>query len=120
MKLVQFICIAGVITLSFAGCAGKPSPGEIMREHATLTQDQADLQTKLVKDWERGHKLVQSGEERVDDGEDLMDSAKKDYDKAKKEINQGKDEIAKGTELMEESERRFRENFKDFTPNASK
>ncbi|MBN1548223.1 MAG: hypothetical protein JW902_16350 [Syntrophaceae bacterium] len=105
----NIIFIVAIITL--IACESKPSPADIMRQHASEVKEMADLANQLAKDWERGLKLVQTGEERVKSAEKKIKSAENDLMKGKEELDLGNKEISEGNRIMQESERRFRENF---------
>jgi hypothetical protein len=114
------ICLAGgVIMAVLAGCSGTsgtkagPSTGDIMREYATESQARADLKKQLARDWERGSKLMKSGEKRARDGERRIAAAERELLRAKEAVKQGYKEISDGTALMLESERLFREKYPD-------
>jgi hypothetical protein len=111
--MFRCLCAIGISIAAFAGCTGEPTKGDIMRQYASTSQEKVDLKYQLAKDWNRGSTLVKSGEKRVEEGEKQIASAKKDLEKGKEAVARGKKEIAKGTKLMQESERRFRENFPD-------
>lgn len=94
-----------------AGCASPPTTGDIMRGHATDAQSQATLKDEIAREWEKGRKLVASGESRVKDGEKRVKAAERNLKRGQRDIEQGREEIAEGLELMSKSERRFREHF---------
>lgn len=109
------ICLTFLV---LAGCASKPTAADFMRGHATEVQAQADLKSQLAKDWDRGSKLVASGEKRVRDGEKRVRDAERRVESAERDIKIGQDnieygrrEIAEGQQLINESETIFTENF---------
>jgi hypothetical protein len=86
---------------ALTACAGKPTLGDAMRDHAAQQQASVDLQNKLAKDWERGSKLKKAGDKRVK--------------AAQKELERGQKEIAEGDQLMEQSEAQVRTSFPTLT-----
>lgn len=106
--------------LALAGCASKPTTADFMRQHATEVQAQADLKNQLSKDWERGTKLVATGEKRVEKGEKRVKSAERDLKKGQDDIERGRREIADGQRLINESEKIFRENLPGLDLNQRK
>jgi outer membrane murein-binding lipoprotein Lpp len=107
-----YLAIASAI-IFFAGCASQPTLADNMRSQAAGLQAQVDLKEKLAADWDKGSKLVASGEKQVRDGERLVQRAEKDLRKGQEQINTGNRQIEEGRKLMEESELRFRDNFPD-------
>jgi len=103
--------IAAMAMAAIAGCARKSDAGDLMRGHASDVQAQVDLKNQLAKDWDRGQKLIKSGNKNVKKGEKRAKSAEKDLKRAKDRIERGKREIAEGNKLVQDSERRFREEF---------
>jgi len=75
-----------------------------MRGHGAEAQSQVDLKYELAKDWDRGSKLVASGEKRLESGERRVRDGERD-------IERGNREISEGRKLIQDSERRFREEF---------
>lgn len=106
--------LAAVLAMFFlAGCASQPTLADNMRSQAAGLQAQVELKEKLAADWDKGSKLVASGEKQVKDGERLVKRAEKDLRKGQEQINAGNGQIAEGRKLMEEAEGRFRVNFPD-------
>lgn len=101
----------GIAVVVLAGCAGQPSTADLMRAHALEAQAQVDMKNQLAKDWERGSKLVRSGEKSVERGEKQIKSAEKDLKEGRERVEQGERDILEGRKLMQESERQFHENF---------
>lgn len=104
---ISIILVFGVAMFALSGCAGNEKPAttaDIMRGHAADVQTEVDLKEELAKEWERGSELSQTGRERIRDGQEMIQEGQS-------QINQGKREMAQGTQLMQDSERRFRQNF---------
>jgi len=118
-KIVLYSVIS-VYLLVLAGCAGKTTTGDLMRGYAAEVQAQADFKDQLAQDWEKGTKLLSSGERRVKDGEKLVKSAERDLKKGQDDIEHGKREIAEGQKMIQESEKKFRENFPELDIKADK
>ncbi|MHB8767199.1 MAG: hypothetical protein ACYDA8_23050 [Deferrisomatales bacterium] len=104
---------AGLAVIALAGCAGSPTTADLMRAHAFEARTQAELNSGLARDWDRGSALVQAGEKRIVDGEKRIRAAEDKLEEGRDQVEQGEQEVAEGRELMEESERRFRETFPD-------
>ena len=102
-----------MLMFMLAGCAGTPamSTGERMRAHAVDEQTQVNLKNKLAKDWDRGNKLVEAGEDRIESGEKRIKSGEKDIKKGRAQIERGNEEIAEGHALVREADQRFQERF---------
>jgi hypothetical protein len=104
LKACVFLAV-GSSMLALAGCASAPpTSGDLMRGHGAEAQSQVDLQYQLAKDWDRGSKLVASGEKRREAGERRVKEGERD-------IERGDREISEGRKLIQDSERRFREEF---------
>lgn len=105
-KLEACVSLAvGSGMLALAGCASAPpTPGDLMLRHGAEAQSQVDLKNQLAKDWGRGSKLVASGERRLDAGQRGVKDGERD-------IERGNREISEGRKLMQESERRFHDEF---------
>jgi hypothetical protein len=105
-KLKACVVLAvGSSVLALAGCASAPpTSGDLMRDHGAQAQSQVDRKYHLAKDWDRGSKLVASGEKRLEAAERRVKDAERD-------IEGGKREISEGRTLIQDSERRFREEF---------
>jgi hypothetical protein len=104
LKASVFLAV-GFGMLALAGCASAPpTSGDLMRDHGTQAQSQVDRKYHLAKDWDRGSKLVASGEKRLEAGARRVKDGERD-------IEGGKREISEGQKLIQDSERRFREEF---------
>ena len=101
----------GVVVMFLAGCAGQPSTADLMRAQALEVQAQVDMKNQLAKDWDRGSKLVRSGEKLKERGEKQIKSAEKDLKEGRERVEQGDRDIIEGRKLMQESERQFHDNF---------
>lgn len=105
----------GALAATLAACqttpAGPPTAADIMRDRAAQDQAQIEQMTELAEEWEEGARLVQEGEQRIRDGEQLIEAAEEDLQTGRERIEQGTTEVARGEQLMQESERRFRENY---------
>ncbi len=106
---ISIILVSGIAMFALSGCAGdeRQTPAttaDLMRGHAADTQAMVELKEKLASQWERGSELAQTGRENIRDGQEMIQEGQS-------QINQGKREIAQGTQLMQDSERRFRQNF---------
>lgn len=104
------VCIS-LCLLALAGCAGKPTTADFMKQHGTEAQAHVDLKNQLAQDWEKGEKLLATGEKRVKEGEKRVKSAERDLKRGQDDIERGRREIAEGQKLISESENKFRENF---------
>lgn len=111
-KVVSGLVISSCLIV-LAGCTSKPTTGDLMRQHATDVQAQADLKNQLSKDWEKGTKLVATGEKRAKDGETRVKAAERELKRGQDDIERGKREIAEGQKLINESENKFQEIFPD-------
>lgn len=111
------IILAFVTTMTVTGCSSKPTTADLMRGQASEAQAQVDLKNQLANDWERGTKLVASGERKVSDGEKRIRAAERDLERARKLINDGNKEIADGKRLVTNSERQFEQAFPAQTVN---
>jgi len=104
LKASIFLAV-GSGMLALAGCASAPpTSGDLMRGHGAEAQSEVDLKYELAKDWDRGSKLVASGEKRLESGERRVRDGERD-------IERGNREISEGRKLIQDSERRFREEF---------
>ena len=104
LKARVFLAVGSSI-LALAGCASAPpTSGDLMRGHGAAAQSQVDRQNQLAKDWDRGSKLVASGERKREAGERRVKEGERD-------IERGTREISEGQKLIQDSERRFREEF---------
>jgi septal ring factor EnvC (AmiA/AmiB activator) len=101
----------GLCLFALAGCTSKPTTADLMRQHATDVQSQVDLKNQAARDWEKGTKLVATGDKRVKDGEKRVKSAERDLKNGQDDIARGQREISDGQKLINESEKIFRENF---------
>ncbi|MDO9264803.1 MAG: hypothetical protein Q7U02_12620 [Desulfosalsimonadaceae bacterium] len=105
MKNSKIIIILAMLSSILAGCAPtEPTKADYMRGHAAALQSEVDLRDSLAKDWDRGARLIKTGEKRVKVGEEQMA-------KGKENIEIGNQEILEGRMLIENSERMFHETF---------
>lgn len=120
-KANAMVCtVIGATLLALGGCATKTTTADLMREHASEAQAEADLKKRLAKQWETGSELVTSGEKRIKEGEKRVESAQRDLKEGQEDIERGRREIAEGRTLVLESESRFRENFPGTTISVGK
>ena len=117
IKSTSCLLIAVVSLVSVTGCSSKPTTADLMRGHATDAQAQVDLKKQLANDWERGTKLVSSGEKKVSDGERRIRNAERDLQRARKLVETGNQEILDGKKLVSESEALFKQSFPDHITN---
>ena len=117
MKRFTGFFITTVAVVVLGGCTGQPSTADLMRAHALEVQAQVDMKNQLAKDWDRGSKLVRSGEKLVERGEKQIKSAEKNLKEGRERVEQGDRNIIEGRKLMQESERQFRDNFPDINLN---
>jgi predicted nucleic acid-binding Zn-ribbon protein len=103
--------VLGLSLITLSGCAAKPTVADLMKGHATELQSQVDFKNELASNWEKGAKLVSTGEERVEDAKKRKESAERELEKAQDDIERGGREIAEGQELMQKSEKQYRESF---------
>ncbi|HPW69931.1 MAG: hypothetical protein ACOX2W_15470 [Desulfomonilia bacterium] len=104
---ISIILAIGIAMFALSGCARGEKPAttaDIMREYAADVQSEVDLKKDLAEQWEQGSELAQTGRDRIRDGEEMIQEGQS-------QINQGKREMAQGTQLMQDSERRFHQNF---------
>ncbi len=107
--------------LVLTGCAGnKETTADLMRQDATAGQTQVDLKQQIARDWEKGQKLIATGEQRVEEGEKRVQSAERNLEKGQDEIERGQRDIAEGEKLIAESERTFREDYPEVDLNQTK
>lgn len=111
-----FICVAiGVVAAIVTGCASNSSKADLMRDHRSEVQIQAqaegELQDQLAQNWDRGQELIESGNKNITDGEKRIESAKKELKSAQDQVDLGNRELAEGTMLVQTSERDFQEAF---------
>lgn len=113
MKNLSVISGLGISLCVFAltGCAGKSTTADLMRDDASLGQEQVDLKKQIAQDWEAGKALIVTGNNRVDDGESRLDSAEDDLQSARADIERGEQEIADGEKLVRDSEMKFRQDY---------
>lgn len=111
LKIVSAVAIA---MLAFTGCASKaPTTGDFMRMHAADEKQTMKDQKSIAADWDKGSKLVKSGEQQIKDGEALIKSGDNDMTKGKQAVEQGNKDIVEGTKIKADSEALFRENYPD-------
>ena len=105
MEKSKIIIILTMLTFFMGGCAPtEPTPADYMRGHAAALQSEVELKDSLARDWDRGARLIKTGEKRVKVGEEQVA-------KGKENIETGNQEILEGRMLIENSERAFHENF---------
>ena len=105
--------------LALTGCASNQTTADLMRDDATTGQTQVDLKNQIAKDWEKGKKLIATGENRVEDGEKQVKSAERNLEKGQEKIQRGRRDIAKGEKLILESERTFRDDYPEVDLNQT-
>jgi hypothetical protein len=113
--------VIGFALTALAGCAStpdKPTVADFMRKDASQAQAQVDLKNQIAQEWEKGNKLVmsgekkvKSGEEKVKSGEDKAKSGQKQIDEGRSLLEGGNKEIDEGRKMMQESELKFRTSF---------
>lgn len=106
---ISFLVMSTVLMLT--GCSSKPTAADFMRGHAAEAQADVDRKNRLAADWEKGTKLISSGERNTSNGEKLLKAAEKDLKRAKQQIARGQQEITDGQKLVSESEQGFKELF---------
>ncbi|WP_404358543.1 hypothetical protein [Methylotuvimicrobium sp. KM1] len=110
--LIRFLYpVAFASTIALSGCASEPTMADLMREHAETAKSESELKTRLSGEWERGSKLLSSGENKVSKGNQLIEDAQKDLKKGRDMVTEGYKEIDEGRSLMGSSEQLFREKF---------
>ena len=109
IRPLYLVALASMLGLS--GCASEPTIADLMRQHAETTQSESELKSRLSGEWERGSKLLSSGENKVSKGNDLIEDAQKDLKKGQDMVSEGYKEIDEGRSLMRMSEQLFREKF---------
>lgn len=105
--------------LALAGCAGKETTADLMRDDASAGQTQVDLKNQIAKDWERGKALIVTGENRIEQGEAQVESAQDNLESGQDTIERGEQEIAEGQKLVRDSERTFREDYPEVDLNQT-
>lgn len=105
--------------LALTGCASNQTTADLMREDASTGQAQVDLKKQIAKDWEKGKKLIATGENRVEDGEKQVKSAEGNLEQGQEKIQRGRREIAEGEKLILESERTFRKDYPEVDLNQA-
>lgn len=108
--LLFFALSLGVLQLT--GCAGRettPTLADQMRGAAGEFQAEADRRDQLAADWERGQRLIVSGERKIERGERRVQSAESDLERGRREVSDGQAELREGRRLIAESERAFEE-----------
>lgn len=113
-KMVQLKIVGAfaVAMLAFTGCANKaPTTGDFMRMHAAEKKETIQEQKSIATEWDKGSKLLKSGEDGVKNGEALVKSGDADMTKGKQQIEQGNKDIAEGTKIKADSEALFHEKY---------
>lgn len=106
--------------LFLTGCAGnQETTADLMRDDATLGQNQVDRKNQIAKDWERGKELIVTGENRLEEGEEQVESAQDELESGQETIERGEEEIAEGKKLVRDSERKFREDYPEVDLNQT-
>lgn len=106
--------------LALTGCVGsQETTADLMRDDASAGQTQVDVKNQIAKDWERGNKLIVTGEKRVEQGKRQVESAEDDLENGHDIIARGQQEIAEGEKLVRESERKFREDYPEVDLNQA-
>jgi ActR/RegA family two-component response regulator len=116
MKIVVFAMwfSIGTAIATLAGCASDPpaaTPADVMREHASEAQAEADSREALAEEWERGQKLVESGNQKIESGERQLERAQRDLERAREQVQEGTREVAEGEQLARNAELQFSERF---------
>lgn len=117
MQKTRILTVAALssIMLIGAGCSSQPTTADLMRDYAAEQNAEVKLKKELAKDWEKGNKLIATGEKRVDRAEKDIRKAEKQIRDARKAMEKGKREMDKGRKLKASSERKFRAQFPDST-----
>lgn len=73
------IVIGLAVAMSLWGCASKePTTADLMRGQASQLQGRVDLKNRLAGDWEKGKRLVESGENKIRDGQEKMEKGRRE------------------------------------------
>lgn len=119
-SLVKSGASISLFLLTLTGCASNNNTtADLMRNDASAGQTQVDLKNQIARDWEKGTKLITTGEKRVEDGEKQVESAERDLKSGQEEIARGRGEIAEGQKLVTESERIFRADYPEVDLNQT-
>lgn len=108
--IIFFVLTSGLLLLT--GCASRettPTLADEMRGAAAEVQAEADRRAQLAEDWERGQRLITSGQRKLDRGERRIESAERDLERGRNEVEEGHTELRDGRRLVAESERQFEE-----------
>lgn len=112
-QVATFLALTSIV-LAGAGCANnQPTTADLMRDHAAVQGAEVAVKKGLAKDWEKGTKLIATGEERVQRAEKEIRQAEKKLRESRKTLQKGKREIEQGTTLKARSEQKFRNEFPD-------
>jgi hypothetical protein len=118
MHKISLYLFFGIAMVVLSGCANKPpTTSDLMRGHASELQASADARNQSARDWDKGQKLILSGEKNIKKGEKRVTAAERNLNTGNDLIAQGKREIAEGNRLINESEQRFLEIFPDLKLN---
>ncbi|MCC5885859.1 MAG: hypothetical protein JJT88_05415 [Gammaproteobacteria bacterium] len=110
------VCLlAGLAVATLAGCSSNPTAADTMRGHAADVQSRADQENKSAADWDKGKKLIASGDKNVEAGERRAAAAEKDLQRGRDQVALGRREQAEGRALVEAAERSFRLAYPDQT-----
>lgn len=108
VSMTRRLAIA-VALVTLAGCATQsPTAADRMRGHADDERARADLQSEIAADWDKGQKLVNSGNRKILDGEKTVEKAQESLRRGTALIETGNSEVAEGGILLRDAERRFR------------
>lgn len=107
--------LAGLAVAALAGCSSNPSAADTMRGHAADVQSRADQENKSAADWDKGQKLIASGDKNIAAGEKRAAEAERNLKRGQDQIALGRRELAEGKALVEAAERSFRLAYPDET-----
>lgn len=111
IRIPTILALSSIVLLG-AGCANtQPSTADLMRDYAQAQGAEVALKNSLAKDWEKGTRLIATGEKRVQRAEKDIRQAEKELRDARKTLQKGKREIEQGKKLKTGSERKFRDEF---------
>jgi exonuclease VII small subunit len=112
--VIKWLAVGGLLA-GLTGCAsngsGTATPADLMREHASEAQAEADAREELAQSWERGQELVDSGNQKIESGERRMRRAEQDLERARQQVEEGNREVVEGNQLAREAERQFSQRF---------
>ena len=101
-----------VAAVALAGCAAKTATtADAMRGYSADAQELVDLKNRLAGDWDRGQKLILSGEKNIEAGQRRIEAAERELQRGREQVEHGNREVAEGGVIVREAEHRFREAF---------